>query len=328
MSTPVVDQFHDIARQLIYTLVAVTLLFIAAGPAFADKEATSDADPVFRQTVYATPELAAQALTDALDSEDRAALKKMFGEKFSELLPLDPIDREDVEKYLALYAEQHRLIPEQEQKFMLAVGKEKWTFPVPIVEVHNGWYFDTTAGIEEVRIRRIGRDELATIQASLAYYDAQKEYAEQDRNDDGVLEYAQQFISTPGSHDGLYWETGPGEPQSPLGPLFADNQLPDDAYHGYHYRILKSQGKSAPGGAYNYLIGGRMTAGFALIAWPATYADTGVMSFMISHDGIVYEQDLGPESASEAEAMHSFDPGPGWTPVPETADKPTGANPE
>lgn len=325
MTTPVVGGFHRTLARLMCTVAAVTLLVVTAGPAFADKEPAPDADPAIKQTMYASPELAAQALTDALDTEDREALKKMFGEKYADLLPLDPIGRGNVDKYLALYAEHHELIPEDEQEFMLAIGKNYWTFPVPIVEGDRGWHFDTDAGIEQVRIRQIGRDELATIQASLAYYDAQVEYAEQDRNGDGVLEYAQKFLSTPGEHDGLYWETQPGETESPLGPLFADNDLPDGAYHGYHYRILTSQGRDAPGGAYNYVIGGRMIAGFALIAWPAEYGETGIMSFMVSHEGVVYQKDLGPESATEAEAMSSFDPGPGWVPVPETDDTPAGA---
>jgi hypothetical protein len=150
----------------------------------------------------------------------------------------------------------------------------------------------------------------------LAYYDAQMEYAAQDRNGNGLLEYAPRFISTPGTRDGLYWEVQSGENPSPLGPLMAD-RTPGGGYHGYYYRILEAQGEHAKGGAYSYLIGDRMRAGFAVIAWPMEYGESGVMSFMVSHAGIVYEQDLGPDGADIAESMTAYDPGPGWRPVKE-----------
>jgi hypothetical protein len=166
-----------------------------------------------------------------------------------------------------------------------------------------------------MRVRQIGRNELDAQQAVLAYYDAQRDYATEDRNGDGVLEYAQKFISTPGKHDGLYWEVKDGEAGSPLGPLFADAAPPSgrgEGYHGYHYRILTAQGPSAPGGAYNYIVGGRMRGGFAAIAWPARYGETGVMTFMVSHDGIVFEKDLGKNTKAAATAMKMFDPDDSW----------------
>ncbi len=182
---------------------------------------------------------------------------------------------------------------------------------MPLVHSQAGWAFDAKAGGEVIRVRRIGRNELATVQAVRAYHDAQMDYAEVDREGDGVLEYAQKFMSSDGQYDGLYWAEEEGIEQSPLGPLFGD-ELPDGDWQGYHYRILMAQGPSAPGGAYGYLLGDNMSRGFALIAWPSAYGDSGVMSFMISHDGQVFEKDLGPDSATLATAMDRFDPDSSW----------------
>jgi hypothetical protein len=157
------------------------------------------------------------------------------------------------------------------------------------------------------------------MQAVLAYFDAQMEYAEQDRNGDGILEYAQRFISTPGTQDGLFWEDQDGGTVSPLGPLMADH-TPGGGYHGYFYRILKEQGDAGKGGAYDYMLGDRMQAGFALIAWPQEYGDSGVMSFMVSHDGIVHEKNLGPDSAEIASSMTTYNPDENWVPVKEVSD--------
>jgi hypothetical protein len=177
-----------------------------------------------------------------------------------------------------------------------------------------GWRFDPRAGVETMRSRRIGRNELAAMQAALAYFDAQKEYAQKDRDNNRVLEYAQKFASSPGKHDGLYWPDAQGQDPSPLGPLYAGDKA-GEGYHGYHFKILKAQGPDAPGGAYDYVIGGRMRSGFALIAWPRRYGETGVMSFMVSHDGKVYQKDLGPGTDAAAHASTRFDPDPSWHPV-------------
>ncbi len=177
-----------------------------------------------------------------------------------------------------------------------------------------GWQFDVKAGAEEMRIRRIGRNELATMQALLAYYDAQKDYALVDRNGDGVLEYAQRFRSTAGKHDGLFW---PNDPASPLGPLYGD-ETKDGIYHGYRFRILKQQGPNAPGGARDYVVKGRMTQGFAAVAWPAKWNDTGVMTFIVNHDGSVYQKDLGSGTDAAARAMTRFNPDKSWTLVPDS----------
>ncbi|MGH8680782.1 MAG: DUF2950 family protein, partial [Burkholderiales bacterium] len=189
----------------------------------------------------------------------------------------------------------------------------------PIVKTAQGWQFDTRAGAEEMRIRRIGRNELAVEQVMLAIYDAQKDYARQDRRGDGVLQYAARFTSSPGKRDGLYWPTKAGEAPSPLGPAVAAARTAggggDAGYYGYRYKLLTGQGKNAPGGAYDYVANGRMIGGFAAAAWPVRYGDTGVMTFIVSHDGVVYEKDLGPETAARASAMTRFDPDSSWRKV-------------
>jgi hypothetical protein len=193
----------------------------------------------------------------------------------------------------------------------IQVGKNGWLLPIPIVRRTDGWRFDAQAANEEIRILRIGRNELAARKAVLATYDGQIEYASEDRDGDGVLEYAQKFISAPGKRDGLYWAHIEGEPSSPLGPLFASD-LPGDGYYGYHYKILTAQGSHAAGGAYDYRIKGRLVGGFAVLAWPVRYGDTGVVSFMVNHDGVVFEKDLGPATASIAKAATLFDPDISW----------------
>jgi hypothetical protein len=182
----------------------------------------------------------------------------------------------------------------------------------------DGWHFDLKAGSAEIRARRIGRNELAAVQSVLTYHDAQMDYASVDRDGDGALEYAQKIFSTAGKHDGLYWADDDSDQISPLGPSFGIS-IADEDWHGYHFRILDGQGPSAPGGAYSYLIGDKMSRGFALIAWPAKYDDTGVMSFMISHEGQVFEKDLGPDSEKLAKSMKRFDPDDSWEVV--TADQ-------
>lgn len=315
---PTIAQVQGTARSLVRTLTVLCLFFLAAGQATAGQKASLEIDPTIGQAVFASPELAAQALNDAFEARDREAFAAMFGPLSADLVPMDGIDDEDIDKFVSIFASNHALIADGEQRFVLAIGEEQWTFPVPIAQGDRGWHFDTATGVERVHTRQIGRNELGTIQAVLAYYDAQMEYAQQDRNADGILEYAQSLDSAVGQQDGLYWEVEPGDEPSPLGPLFADEELPEGAYHGYHFRILKSQDTNAPGGAYGYMVGGRMIGGFALVAWPAMYGETGVMSFMVSHDGVVYESNLGPAGASTAKTMQGFDPGPGWEKVTET----------
>jgi hypothetical protein len=271
------------------------------------------AQPAPAQQAYATPDAAAAALVAALGTEkaDAERLAALLGDDWQTYIPTDSVEREDVDAFLALYRQAHKVQLDSQGQAHLQVGSEPWALPLPLVQGKDGWAFDAKAGGEEIRVRRIGRNELATVQAVRAYHDAQMDYAEVDRDGDGVLEYAQKFMSSDGQYDGLYWAEEPGVEESPLGPLFGD-ELPDGDWQGYHYRILTAQGDSAPGGAYDYKLGDNMSRGFALIAWPTTYADSGVMSFMISHDGQVFEKDLGPDGAQLATAMSRFDPDSSW----------------
>ncbi|WDY55934.1 DUF2950 domain-containing protein [Pseudomonas sp. PSKL.D1] len=263
---------------------------------------------------FPTPDKAVNAFIEALgtDHADETRLAQLLGDDWRTYIPRAGVQRSDVDAFLQHYREQHTLERDGDRKAHLAVGAAQWTLPIPVVRGSNGWHFDLKAGAAEIRARRIGRDELAALQSLRAYHDAQMEYAAQDRNGNGALEYAQRIFSTPGTHDGLYWADEAGGDISPLGPLFGQDKVGDDWY-GYHFRILDAQGPSAPGGAYSYLIGNHMSRGFAMVAWPAQYNDSGVMSFMISHDGQVFEKDLGPKGEQVAKGMKRFDPDSSWT---------------
>jgi hypothetical protein len=290
---------------------------LAAGIALALLPAAAWAAP----SVYPTADAAATALVDAVQSNDKPAIAKVLGPDWKSFIPTDDIDRDDVDAFLAAYKANHK-ITEKDGVSRLEVGNAGWTLPIPIVKTASGYTFDLKAGHDELIARQIGRNELDTQQALLAYYDAQREYAVTDHDGDKVLEYAQKFLSTPGKQDGLYWESKDGGPESPLGPLFAahTHKAGEEGYQGYHYRILTAQGPSAPGGAYDYVVGGRMRNGFAAIAYPVRYGETGIMSFMISHDGIIFEKDLGKNGAKVAEAMKTFDPDDSWKDDDDTED--------
>lgn len=279
------------------------------------------------QQIYKTEQAAADALVNAISRNDKAALGKVLGANWRRFIPTQDIDKEDIDNFLAAWSKSNRIVKPSPDKALLEVGDQGWTFPIPIVKRKTGWQFDLRAGADEMRTRRIGRNEMGAMQAMLAYFDAQKEYASADRMGDGVLQYAQKFDSSPGKRDGLYWPVAAGEEESPLGPLVADIK-PGEGYYGYRYKILKGQGKDAPGGAYSYLINNRMVSGFAMIAWPVRYGDTGVMSFMVSHDGQVYQKDLGPKTAELAKKITTFNPGSGWerveVPVPVAATATSG----
>ena len=305
------NQLHTIGKRLLWLLAAGAILCTLSCSNPGQPVVELEIDPILDQAVFKTPDDAATTFVQAVSNDDEERLKKILGTEYHKILPIDDVSSVDIGNFLDAWEKYNTLLPQGDKKMLLAVGEEEWTLPIPIVAGTAGWYFDIDEGLERMRIRRIGRNELAAMQAVLAYYDAQMEYAEQDRNDDQILEYAQRFISTPGTHDGLYWQVEPGEPLSPLGTLFAD-RTPKGGYHGYFYRILKAQGESANGGAYSYLIGDNMQAGFAMIAWPEEYGESGIMSFIVNHAGIVYEQDLGPEGASIAEKMLAYDPGSGW----------------
>jgi hypothetical protein len=207
------------------------------------------------------------------------------------------------------------------------VGEVDWPFPIPIAKDEKGWFFDTEAGMEEVINRRIGANELSTIQTILAFVDAEREYAFRDYDGDGIAEYAQKFLSTPDKKDGLYWQTEPGEPTSPLGPLVAIAAAEGYTrviaggepapYHGYYFRILKAQGEHVAGGAYEYMVGLNMIGGFACVAYPAEYGVSGIKTFVVNHDGVVYEKDLGKDTKAAGERMALYDPDGTWTKSPQ-----------
>jgi hypothetical protein len=255
------------------------------------------------QQVYPSPEAAADALVDGIARHDWDAVRTVVGADGEKYLPTGKVSEEA-----------HQVVPAGADKAFLGAGKNGWTLPIPIVKTAGGWRFDAKGAPDEMRTRRIGRNELAAIQTVLAYTDAQEEYYGLDRNGDGVQEYAQKALSTAGKRDGLYWASLPGEAESPLGPAFADAKA-GQPYHGYAYRILTAQGKDAPGGAKSYLKNGRMTEGYALIAWPAKYDDTGVMTFIVSRDGVVYQKNLGPGTDAAARAIAAYNPDSTWTKV-------------
>jgi Protein of unknown function (DUF2950) len=265
------------------------------------------------QLPFAKPELAADALIDALATNDEAQLAQVLGKGWRQVLSLQDTDINDRYAFLAK-SSQARQVTLKDGRGFLEVGSDPFTLPVPIVQGKDGqWRFDPVAGREEMAIRRIGANERAAMQAMLAYVDAQREYALADRNGDGVLEYAQKLVSSPGKRDALIWSTQLGD-DSPLGEDFAPAK-PGQGYHGYRFRILKGQGSAAPGGARSYLIGPRMVSGFALVAWPVRYGTTGVMSFIVNQSGLVYERDLGPDSTAAAAAVQQFNPDAGWKPA-------------
>jgi hypothetical protein len=263
------------------------------------------------QKSFATPEAAADALVDGIASHDDEAVRTILGREYARVLPLGNIDAEDITGFLAAWARSRTVTRRDESTALLEVGEPRWTLPIPIVRKPAGWQFDVKGAEDEMRTRRIGRNELAAISAALAYTDAQDEYYRADPDRSGVRSYATRLISTPGQRDGLYWPALPGEPESPLGPMIG-SQSTSEAYHGYFFRVLTSQGPAAPGGARSYLKDGRMTEGYALVAWPAKYGDTGVMTFILSRDSMVYQQDLGPRTSELARAMKSFDPANEW----------------
>lgn len=266
------------------------------------------------QQAFPTPEAAADAFVDGMSRHDWDAVKVVVGPDWNKYIPKGSVGEDDITNFLEAWARAHKIVPAGADKAFLGAGTRGWTLPIPIVKTAAGWHFDVAGAPDEMRTRRIGRNELAAIQVALAYTDAQEEYFTRDRNGDGVKEFAQRGLSTAGKHDGLYWASLPGEEESPLGPEFADARV-GQPYHGYVYRILTSQGKDAPGGAKSYVKNGRMTEGYALIAWPAKYDDTGVMSFIVNRDGVVYQKNLGPNTSAAARAITTYNPDSTWTKV-------------
>jgi len=295
---------------------------IGAATASAQTPATKPAAQVFP-----TPRAAVDALLDACKNNDSAALIRMLGERYGE--QVRKIDDAEVRQHRRDFykmAQAHLKIEEQgDATAVVVVGRELWPVPVPLVKEATGWRFDTDAGMEEMLARRIGENELAVIDMCNEYVRLQVEYASVDRDGDDVRQYAQRIASTPGKRDGLYWESDPEsrEPPSPMADFLPDDfealrrSKPGAPYMGYYFKILTRQGSNPPCGKYDYVINRHMIAGFALVAWPADYRHSGVMTFVISHQGKLFEKDLGPDTAKVAPAMTEYDPGKSWKRVEE-----------
>jgi hypothetical protein len=305
-------------------LILVAAIVIAAG--FYQGVFAAATQPV-KQKLFKSPEEAVKAFVEALRVHDEKELSLIFGPSTKEFFASgDPlVNKAERERFIKAYEEMNRLDRQTDIKAVLYVGKEDWPFPIPVRKGKEGWFFNTDEGKEELLNRRIGRNELNTIQTCLAYVDAQREYALKDRDNNKLLEYAQKIRSDKGKKNGLYWEAKEGEEQSPLGSFFAvavtEGYAPGksgakpQAYHGYYFRVLKAQGKNAAGGAYDYMVKGKMIGGFALVAYPAEYGNSGVMTFIVNHEGVIYQKDLGKDTAKIAGSMTKFDPDKTWKKV-------------
>lgn len=280
---------------------------------------------------FDSPEDAVAALTKAAASRDTNAVRAVFGPDVHQLMNPDAVQaNENFNKFVDRITEKTHLVPESDSRQNLEIGNERFPFAIPLVKENGKWFFDVDAGKEEILNRRIGSDELGALAVCRSYVDAQREYASQDHSGQGVLQYAQHLRSTHGTHDGLYWPaTNDYEQMSPFGPLITeakaegyhghtgmmtgqDTQTP---YHGYYFKILTRQGGNAPGGKYDYIINGNMIAGFALVAWPAEYGNTGIMTFIVNQQGKIYQKNLGAKTESIASSMTTYNPDSSWTPI-------------
>ncbi|MBS1227937.1 MAG: hypothetical protein H6R17_1214 [Proteobacteria bacterium] len=289
--------------------LALALLLVIALPVTAAE-----------QRRFASPDEAVNALIEACQADDDAALVALFGERHQRLVvsPDRAYNTQTRAQLLAALQGFRVLADDGADRRLLLIGEQAWPLPIPLLREAGGWRFASELGEDEIINRRIGANEREAIAVLRAYLDAQRQYAALDRNGDGVLEYARRLGSTPGHHDGLYWPAPAGEEASPFGPLVAASSAylkghqQGDAYRGYHFRILTRQGKSAPGGAFSYLINGRMLAGFALLAYPAEYGESGVMTLIVSNNGTIYQKDLGPATARVAAEITEFNPDASW----------------
>ncbi len=274
------------------------------------------------QQVFTSPAAAAEALIAAAHADDMKALESILGAEAKEVISSgDPVaDNNARDTLVAKYKEMHRVAYDDGGRVTLYIGADNWPFPIPMEKEGTGWVFDTESGKKELLFRRIGRNELYTIDVLKDLADAQEEYASEVRDGGSIKQFAQKIQSDKGKQDGLYWAVAAGEPESPIGPLIADateegyktgasSPIP---FHGYYYKILTRQGKNAPGGAKDYIDNGKMTKGFAFLAYPAAYRASGVMTFMINQDGIIVQKDLGPDTAKLANKISEFNPDKTW----------------
>ena len=307
--------------RLIAALVMSLAMMLSLSPVVAAEAAAKNSAQV--QTFYASPEEAAKALYEVVKTHDSRSIYKVLGPGSAKLIYTgdEVADQQMREHFLARYEQSVKFERTGDTKAVILVGDNESPFPFPLVKGAQGWYFDTRAGAEELINRRIGENELSAIKFCLAYGDAQREYAEQDRNGDGMIEYAQKFMSSKGKRDGLYWPTVLGEPNSPLGLLaarakregYSTKGSGPEPFHGYYFKILTGQGKDAPGGAYDYIVKGHMIGGYALVAYPALWGSSGVMTFTCNHDGVVFEKNLGPDTEDLARKITRFNPDSSWS---------------
>ena len=276
------------------------------------------------QQAFKTPDEAASALVSAAKAGDMKTLVTVLGPDGEDIVSSgDAVaDAATRQKFVAAYDAKHQITMEGDSKAIMVIGQEDFPLPIPLTRKDGMWRFDTAAGRDEILFRRIGRNELDAIQSCLAYVDAQNDYAEKDRTGAGVKTYAQRIISQPGKRDGLYWPTSQGEDASPLGELIAQATAQGyrtgagrTPFHGYYFKILTKQGAAAPGGELEYVVRGKMIGGFALVAYPAEYRNSGVMTFIVNHAGDVFQKDLGPDTAKLAERMSSYNPDRTWQKV-------------
>jgi hypothetical protein len=313
-------------------VLAIVAVMATAGcqnpePAKMATPEVSTGQPAKAQQVFDSDTAARDALLAAAKAKNKDAIHRMFGPVYQEIISGDPVaDARGFEHFVTRAAEGMRMEKITEAKTVLHIGKMDWPFPVPLVKAADGkWFFDTIEGKVEILARRIGSNELKTIKTCRALVQAQREYAAQDRVGNGVLQYAQRFRSTPGKKDGLYWDVAGGEEPSPLGPMVANAALKGYAldkkgagrqpFQGYYLHILTCQGPAAPGGRYDYVINGNMIAGFAFVACPSKYGVSGVMTFIVSHHGKLYQKDLGPDTLEIVKNMSEYNPDATWTPV-------------
>jgi hypothetical protein len=310
--------------------LGVSAIAMAAQSAAKTSTAAPDAPAARRvdavepgQKTFSSPGEATEALISALTNEGQDALLRVLGPDSKEILSSgdETEDKDNRDQFVQRYRQMHRLVNEPDGMTTLYIGAENWPAPIPLVHKGTTWYFDTEAGKQEILYRRIGENELTVIQVCQELVDAQKEYYAQPRDGDAERQYAQRVLSQPGKHNGLYWEALSGETESPLGPLVASaetegytenaNQQPQP-FHGYYFRVLKGQRQAKSGGLQSYLVGGKMTRGFAFVAYPAEYRSSGVMTFLVDQDGVVYEKDLGPGTRETAKSLVLYERNGSW----------------
>lgn len=288
----------------------------------------ASADDTATQQVFASPDTAVSALVAATKADDMKALSSILGPDADQLLSSgDPVaDKNARDDFARRYTEMHRLEYDDQGRVILYIGANNWPTPIPLVKKNGGWAFDTAAGKDELLYRRIGRNELFTIKVLEDLADAQSEYAGDAHDGESAGQFARKILSDTGKHDGLYWEAAEGQPESPIGPLVAtaaaegyrkDSGGNPVAFHGYFYKVLTKQGRNAPGGAKDYLVDGKMTNGFAFLAYPAEYRASGVMTFMINQDGVIVQKDLGADTVKLASAIAGYNPDKTWQEVDE-----------